>query len=334
MNLNIPFEFATPLAFLLLLSFIPLALKDYYTGRQQGIPLSDAGGLPESTFFKYVQKFLSVTKYLILFFLITALARPRTYTVATDTDDTKGVDIMLSVDVSLSMLAQDLEPDRLTALKDIAVDFVSKRQGDRIGLVSYSGEAYTKVPLTSDHEVVKEEIKVLYPSELAMGTSIGDGLSVAVSHLQHSKAKSKIIILMTDGVNTVENVISAQTAAKLAADSGIKVYTIGIGTNGYALMPTRTDGFGDLIFEQTRVTIDEPLLREVSDITGGKYYRTTSKESLQDVYAEINSLEKTLFKASKIYTYTEYFRWLLLFAGIVFVLDLFFRWVVFKKVSG
>ena len=167
---------------------------------------------------------------------------------------------MLSVDVSYSMLARDLEPDRITALKNIAIKFIEKRPADRIGLVTYAGEAFTKVPVTSDHAVVIDELKNLNQLELPQGTAIGEGLSVAVSHLRHSKAKSKIIILMTDGVNTIENALPAQVGAQLAKSNDIKVYTVGIGTNGFALMPTATDIFGDLVFSETEVLIDEPFL--------------------------------------------------------------------------
>jgi Ca-activated chloride channel family protein len=230
------------------------------------------------------------------------MARPRTFTVSQDRDDTKGIDIMLSVDVSLSMLAKDLTPDRLTALKDIAIKFVNKRPNDRIGLVAYSGEAFTKVPVTSDHQVVVDELKNLNPLELQPGTAIGEGLSVAVNHLKNSKAKSKIIILMTDGVNTIENAMPPQLLQNWQKII-IKVYSIGIGTNGYALMPTQTDIFGDLVFTETEVKIDEPVLKEVAQMTGGKYFRATSNSSLEEVYDEINQLEKSDVKVSKLFNY-------------------------------
>src|SRR5690606_6583403 len=192
----------------------------------------------------FVLFLLKISKYIILSALIIALARPRSFTISQNQDESQGIDIMLSVDVSLSMLAKDLEPDRLTALQKIAKKFVTQRPGDRIGLVVYSGEAFTKVPVTSDHAVVMDELDQLNPLELQPGTAIGEGLSVAVSHLKDSKAKSKIIILMTDGVNTIENAMPTQVGSELARSNDIKVYSIGIGTNGYALMPTRTDIFG------------------------------------------------------------------------------------------
>src|SRR5690606_19367747 len=150
---------------------------------------------------------------------------------------------------------------------------------DRLGLVAYSGEAFTKVPVTSDHQVVIDELSSLDPLELQPGTAIGEGLSVAVNHLKDSRAKRKIIILMTDGVNTIQNAMDPQIAAQLAVGTGIKVYCIGIGTNGYALMPTAIDPFGDLVFTETQVTIDEETLSEIAQRTGGQYFRATSTES-------------------------------------------------------
>lgn len=277
-----------------------------------------------------VMTFLKLSKYLILTALIIALARPRTYTVSQDRDESKGIDIMLSVDVSLSMLAKDLDPDRLEALKKIAVDFVNKRANDRIGLVAYSGEAYTKVPLTTDHQVVVDELNQLNPLELQPGTAIGEGLSVAVNHLKNSKAKSKIIILMTDGVNTIINAMPPQIAAELAKNNGIKVYTIGIGSNGFAAFPTGTNIFGDIVFTEQKTEIDENTLTDISQLTGGKYFRATDNSSLQNIYEEINQLERSDVKTSKLYNYEEYFRIFLWVAIGLLVLDALLRWVFFK----
>ena len=281
----------------------------------------------------FVLFLLKISKYIILSALIIALARPRSFTISQNQDESQGIDIMLSVDVSLSMLAKDLEPDRLTALQKIAKKFVSQRPGDRIGLVVYSGEAFTKVPVTSDHAVVMDELDQLNPLELQPGTAIGEGLSVAVSHLKDSKAKSKIIILMTDGVNTIENAMPTQVGSELARSNDIKVYSIGIGTNGYALMPTRTDIFGDLVFTEEEVKIDEAVLREIAQTTGGKYFRATSNQSLEDVYDEINQLEKSDLKMTKLYNYQEYFRIFLGIALATLVLDALMRWVFYKFLS-
>ena len=326
-------EFYSPWFLLLFAAFIPLIVLDLRKKKRTGIRVPTIRNMQENRGILFVLFLLKISKYIILSALIIAMARPRTFTISQDNDDSKGIDIMLSVDVSLSMLAKDLEPDRLTALKEIAKRFIDKRPGDRIGLVTYSGEAFTKVPVTSDHAVLQDELENLNPLELQPGTAIGEGLSVAVSHLRHSKSKSKIIILMTDGVNTIENAMPAQVGAQLAKSNDIKVYSIGIGTNGYALMPTATDIFGDLVFNETEVKIDEPVLREIAQTTGGKYFRATSNQSLEQVYDEINQLEKSELKSTKLYNYQEYFRIFLWIALGVLLLDALLRWVFYRFLS-
>ncbi|WP_313093765.1 VWA domain-containing protein [Chryseobacterium flavum] len=327
------FEFYSPWFLLLFLLFIPLFIKDAGRQKQKGIKVPAVKHMDNSGGIQFVLFFLKISKYIILSALIIAMARLRTFTVSQDRDDTKGVDIMLSIDVSLSMLAKDLNPDRITALKDIAVKFVQKRPNDRIGVVAYAAEAFTKVPVTSDHQVVMDEIKNLNSDGLEPGTAIGEGLSVAVNHLIKSKAKSKVVILMTDGVSNIQNAIPPQIAAELAKNNNIKVYSIGIGTNGYALMPTSQDIFGDLIFTETEVTIDENTLREVAQATGGKYFRATSNSSLEEIYDEINQLEKSDVKVSKLYNYEEYFKIFLWIALGILVLDALLRWVLYKILS-
>lgn len=330
---DLNFEFYSPWFLLLFALFIPLLLRDLSKKKREGVKVPTTKNMKDSGGILFVLFLLKISKYIILSALIIAMARPRTFTISDDRDDTKGVDIMMAVDVSLSMLAKDLEPDRLTALKEIAKNFVQQRPNDRIGLVTYSGEALTKVPVTMDHQVMEDELNVLNPLELQPGTAIGEGLSVAVNHLKDSKAKSKIIILMTDGVNTIENAMPAQTAAELAKGNGIKVYTIGIGTNGYALMPTQIDIFGDLVFNEVEVKIDEPVLREIAQTTGGKYFRATSNQSLEEVYNEINQLEKSDTKSSKMYNYSEYFRIFLWIAFVTLLLDALLRWLFYKFLS-
>lgn len=324
------FEFYSPWFLLLFLLFIPLLILDAGKEKSKGIVVPTVNNMQPSGNISLVITFLKLSKYIILSALIVALARPRTYTISQDRDETKGIDIMLSVDVSLSMLAKDLDPDRLEALKKIAVDFVKKRENDRIGLVAYSGEAYTKVPLTTDHDVVIDELNQLNPLELQAGTAIGEGLSVAVNHLKKSKAKSKIIILMTDGVNTVLNAMPPQIAAELAKNNGIKVYTVGIGSNGFAAFPTGTNIFGDIVFTEQKTEIDENTLIDIAQLTGGKYFRATSNSGLQNVYDEINQLEKSDVKTSKLYNYEEYFRIFLWIALAFLLLDALLRWVIFK----
>lgn len=327
------FQFYSPWFFLLFLLFIPLLVKDAARKKRTGVTVPTTQNMKADRSILFVMFLLRISKYIILSALIIAIARPRTFSVSSDRDDTKGVDIMLAVDVSLSMLAKDLDPDRLTVLMNMSKNFVDQRPNDRVGLVTYSGEAFTKVPVTSDHSVVQDELSVLNPLELQPGTAIGEGLSVAVNHVKNSKAKSKIIILMTDGKNTIENAMDPLQAAELAKSFGIKVYTIGIGTNGYALMPTQTDIFGDLVFTETQVMLDEPLLREIAAKTGGKYFRATSGKSLEEVYNEINSLEKSDVKSNKLYNYREYFRIFLWIALGVLLLDALLRWVLFKFIS-
>lgn len=327
------FEFFSPWFLFLFLLFIPLLVRDISRKKLKGIKVPTVQNMNSSSGILPVLFLLKISKYIILSCLFIAMARPRTFTTSQDRDETKGVDIMFAVDVSLSMLSKDLSPDRLTALKEIAIQFVEKRPNDRIGVVTYASEAFTKVPVTSDHQVVIDELKNLNTAELYPGTAIGEGLSVAVNHLRTSKAKSKIIILMTDGVNNVQNAIAPQIAAELARSNDIKVYSIGVGTNGVALMPTEVDIFGDLVFTETQVQIDEPVLREIAEATGGKYFRATSNSSLEEVYSEINQLEKTDVKVSKLYNYQEYFTIFLWVALGMLFFDALLRWVLYKFLS-
>ncbi|WP_300674098.1 VWA domain-containing protein [Soonwooa sp.] len=331
--MNFNFEFYSPWLLLLFLVFVPLIILDLARKKPKGIKVPTTQAMRPAGGLGLVMAFLRFSKCLILSALIIAMARPRTFTITDDRDETKGLDIMLTVDVSLSMLAKDLDPDRLEALKKIAKNFVNQRPNDRIGLVAYSGEAYTKVPLTTDHQVVTDEISELSPTELQPGTAIGEGLVVAVNHLKESKAKSKIIILMTDGENNVTNATPPEIAAELAKNNGIKVYTIGIGSRGYALFPTATDIFGEIVFTEKETDLDENLLKEIANRTGGKYFRATSNDSLQEIYDDINSFEKSDIKTSKLYQYQEYFRTFLWIALAILLFDIFLRWFVYKILS-
>lgn len=331
--MNFNFEFYSPWLLLLFAVFIPLIILDFGRKKTKGILVPTTNAMQPANGLKLVMAFLKLSKYILLSAIIIAIARPRTFTITNDRDETKGLDIMLTVDVSLSMLAKDLDPDRLEALKKIAKQFINQRPNDRIGLVAYSGEAYTKVPMTTDHEVVKEEISELSPTELQPGTAIGEGLVVAVNHLKDSKAKSKIIILMTDGENNVENATPPEIAAELAKNNNIKVYTIGIGSRGYALFPTATDIFGDIVFTEKETDLDENLLKDIANRTGGQYFRATSNDSLKGIYNEINNLEKSNIKTAKLYQYKEYFRFFLWIALGILLFDIFLRWVLYKILS-
>ncbi|WP_312076851.1 VWA domain-containing protein [Chryseobacterium sp.] len=322
-------EFYSPWFFLLFLSFLPLIFRDVSKKKRKGIVVPSTKNMDGNSGIQAVLFLLKISKYLILSCLIIAMARPRTFTISQDQDETKGIDIMLTVDVSLSMLATDFEPDRLTVLQKIAVDFVNKRPNDRIGLVTYKLEAFPKMPLTFDHDALINEIKNINQREMEDGTAVGEGLAVAVKHLRQSKAKSKIVILMTDGVSNIQNVIPPLLAAELAKSNNIKVYCIGIGTEGYALMPVGVDEFG-YIFNEMPVTIDEGTLREIAQVTGGKYYRATSGDKLEQVYNEINQLEKSEINSSKTYNYEEHFRFFLWIALGILLFDAFLRWVLYK----
>jgi Ca-activated chloride channel family protein len=227
-----------------------------------------------------------------LCFLIIALARP----VNTQPDDIyeeygEGIDIVLAFDISTSMLARDFKPDRLTAAKEVATRFISKRKNDRIGLVVYGSEAFTMCPLTSDHSVLIASLDKSEPGIIEGGTAVGMGLAIAINRLRESTSKSKVIILLTDGVNNSGN-IDPQTAALIAKEYGIRVYTIGVGSQGTAMSPIQTP-MGTIDFAPMKVEIDEDLLRYVAEQTNGKYYRATNKNKLEEIYNEIDQLEKS-----------------------------------------
>lgn len=253
--------------------------------------------------------------------LITAMARPQSEH-AEEIVKGEGIDIFLVMDLSSSMLARDFVPDRLSVSKKVAVDFVSHRTYDRIGLAVFAGESYTQCPLTNDHEVLKEYLEGLECGKLEDGTAIGMGLAAAVNRLKDSQAKSKVVVLLTDGVNNA-GYIRPATAAGLAKEFGIKVYTIGVGSYGQALSPVGRRANGDYMFGITNVEIDESLLQQIAEETGGKYYRAVSAEALQKVYNEIDLLEKTEVEITVYKRYQELYFWPLA-AGFLLLAFLFF----------
>jgi len=274
---------------------------------------------------------LFIFRILALSSLIIAMARPRTVDVSSKTKTTKGIDIVMSVDVSGSMLAKDFKPNRMEALKEVAENFVKGRPNDRIGLVVYASEAYTKSPVTSDKAVVMDAIRsIKYDNVLQDGTGIGMGLTTAINRLKDSKAKSKIVILMTDGVNNA-GFIEPQTASDIAQQYGIKVYTIGIGSNGMADFPYAIAPNGQFLFRMMKVEIDEALLRSIAKKTGGKYFRANSNQKLESIYNEINKLETTEIQELKFYDYDEKFRPFALFAGLLLLLELGLRNTLFRS---
>lgn len=275
---------------------------------------------------------LSGLRILSLCFLIIALARPRTVDISNQTKTTKGIDIVMAIDLSSSMLAKDLKPNRMEALKDVAANFVDGRPNDRIGVVVYAGEAYTKTPVTSDKAIVKQAISdIKFDNVLQDGTGIGMGLTTAVNRLKDSKAKSKVIILLTDGVNN-SGFIEPETASEIAKEYGIKVYTIGLGTNGNAMFPYAFAPNGkDFLYRMMPVEIDEQLMKTIAKNTGGKYFRAVSNSKLEEIYGEINKLETTEIEELKYYDYDEKYRPFVIIAGILLLIEIALRNTIFKS---
>lgn len=325
-------EFANPQLFWLLM-LLPLALLWYILNRKNHIAslkISSIKGFKSSNFLSKLKPFLFVLRLLALAAVVTALARPQTKEVSTRTKTTKGIDIVMSIDVSSSMLARDLKPNRLDALKEVAEDFIKKRPNDRIGLVAYAGESYTKTPITSDKSIVLAALRDIDYGQLEDGTAIGMGLATSVNRLKESKAISKVIILLTDGVNNA-GFIEPQTAADLAVEYDIKAYTIGLGTNGNALTPIAYKRDGTFQFGMRQVEIDEDLLEDIADATGGKYFRATDNDKLEEIYDEINKLEKTEIEEFKYTRYEEKYRPWVFLAGLLLLLEWVLRATIFKS---
>lgn len=284
-----------------------------------------------SSFWAKFRHLLFALRLIALGLLITALARPRTVDVSTKSKTTRGIDIVMAIDVSASMLAKDLRPNRLEALKEVAADFIDGRPNDRIGLVEYAGEAYTKTPITSDKSIIQRSLRdIKYNTIIQSGTAIGMGLATSVNRLKDSRAKSKVIILLTDGVNN-SGFIDPKIASELAVEYGIKVYTIGLGTNGMALSPIAINPNGSFRYGRQQVEIDEKLLNEIAEVTGGKYFRATNNKKLAEIYKEINKLEKTEVEEKKYYNYEEKYRPLVLFAGLLLLIELLLRNTIFRS---
>ncbi len=272
-----------------------------------------------------------ILRVVAIVLIIIAVSRPQTVEVSTRTKTNKGIDIVMAIDVSSSMLAQDLKPNRLVALKRVAAKFIDDRLSDRIGLVVYAGESYTKTPITSDKSIVKFALKdIKYEGLIEDGTAIGMGLATSVNRLKDSKAKSKIIILLTDGVNN-SGFIDPEIAAELAVEYGIKTYTIGIGSNGNARAPVGILPNGKFKYGITKVEIDENLLKEISKTTGGLYFRATDNRKLEEIYSEINKLEKTKIEEFKYYNYQEKYRPIVLIALILLFFEWLFRNTLYKS---
>lgn len=321
--------------FFWLFLLIPLAIVWLVLKKNQQsatLKISSIKGFKSSqSFWAKMKPYLSVLRIVALSSLIVAMARPRTVDISNKTKTTKGIDIVMAVDVSGSMLAKDLKPNRMEALKRVAADFVEERPNDRIGLVVYASEAYTKTPVTSDKAIVEEAIgSIKYDNVLQDGTGIGMGLATAVNRLKDSKAKSKVIILLTDGVNNA-GFIEPETAADIAKQYGIKVYTIGIGTNGMAEFPYAIGPNGEFLFQMMKVEIDERLMKNIAKKTDGKYFRATSNDKLAEIYGEINKLETTEIEELKFYDYDEKYRPFVWLAGFLILVEIGLRNTVYRS---
>ncbi|MFH6603238.1 vWA domain-containing protein [Maribacter algicola] len=325
-------EFANPEFFWLLL-LLPLAVLWYFFKRKEqaaSLKISTIKGFKNNGILPKLKPLLFLFRLLALASIIVAMARPQTEDISTRTKTTKGIDIVMAIDVSSSMLARDLKPNRLAALKEVASDFIKERPNDRIGLVVYAGEAFTKTPITSDKSIVLSALREITYGQLNDGTAIGMGLATSVNRLKESKAISKIIILLTDGVNN-SGFIEPRTAADLAVEFDIKTYTIGLGTNGNALSPIAYNADGSYRYGMRQVEIDEELLKEIAKVSGGKYFRATDNEKLEAIYDEINKLEKTEIEEFKYYKYEEKFRPWVLLAGALLMLEWLLRNTLFRS---
>jgi len=315
---------------------LPIAIAWLFFKRKQQsatLKISSIGGFKTSiSILAKLKPYLNVLRIIALSSLIIALARPRTVDISNQTKTTKGIDIVMAIDLSSSMLAKDLRPNRMEALKQVASNFVDARPNDRIGVVVYAAEAYTKTPVTSDKAIVKEAISdIKYDKVLQDGTGIGMGLTTAVNRLKESKAKSKIIILLTDGVNNA-GFIEPETASEIAKEYGIKVYTIGLGSNGMAEFPYAYAPNGrDFLYKMMPVEIDQELMKTIARNTGGKYFRAYSNSKLESIYNEINKLETTEIEELKFYDYDEKFRPFVWIAGILLLLEIVLRNTIFRS---
>ncbi|MBE6177123.1 MAG: VWA domain-containing protein [Rikenellaceae bacterium] len=261
--------------------------------------------------------------------MIVAFARPQDVERLSHSN-TDGIDIMLSIDVSGSMLARDFKPDRITAAKEVAGSFIADRYGDRLGLVVFAGEAFTQSPLTTDQGTLQTLVSRIRSGLIEDGTAIGNGLATAINRLRESEAKSKVIILLTDGVNN-RGSITPMTAAEIAQAQNIRVYTIGVGSEGMAPYPA-IDMYGEMTFIQQKVEIDEKTLQMIAEMTGGRYFRATDKEKLQAIYDEINQMEKSKVEVTERYLYHELFAGWLLAALALLIIEFLLSSLLLKRI--
>lgn len=326
-------EFANP-KLLWLLLLVPLLVLWYilrHKKQEAAVSFSDLKGMAKlpKTWKAYLRHMLFALKMAALALLIVALARPQSSS-TNSTSNIEGIDIVMAMDVSGSMLARDLKPDRLTAAKNVASDFVKGRPGDRMGLVIFSGETFTQVPLTTDHGVMLNMLGEMKNGLIDDGTAIGDGLATAVSRLKDSEAISKVVILLTDGLNNAGSV-DPYTAAEMAKIFGVRVYTIGVGTYGTAPYPVQTP-FGTQI-QQVKVEIDEKLLTQMANMTGGKYFRANNNKKLDEVYQEIDKLERSKIEVTEFRRLHEEFYSLVAWALALLLLEFLLRKTIFRTLT-
>lgn len=261
--------------------------------------------------------------------LVVALARPQSVS-ESHTETTEGIDIVMALDVSSSMLARDFKPDRITAAKQVANQFILDRRNDRMGIVVFAGESYTQVPLTTDKPTLVNLLQQIESGTIDDGTAIGNGLATAVTRLKDSGAKSKVIILLTDGVNNMGQ-IAPTTAAEIATTYGIKLYTIGVGTIGTAPYPA-IDAWGNMVFMDAKVEIDDKMLTEIAELTGGKYFRATDNDKLKAIYEEINQLEKSKVEVENFTKFTDRYFVFLLWGMILLVGELLVKYLYLRQI--
>jgi Ca-activated chloride channel family protein len=324
--------FANP-EYLFLLLVVPLLVVWYFYHRKRNnaeIQISSTQPFEENKYGFRIYLFHSLyfVRLIILSILIIAMARPQTSLSRQDVS-VEGIDIMLALDISGSMLAQDFRPDRLEASKDIAMEFVSGRPDDRIGLVVFSGEAFTQCPLTVDHSVLNNLFGDIKSGMIEDGTALGDGLATAVNRIRNSNAISKVIILMTDGVNNM-GALDPLSAAEIAKLYGVRIYTIGVGSMGMAPYPVQTL-FG-IQLQNMEVKIDEPLLQEISRMTDGKYFRATSNAKLREIYHEIDRLEKSKIDVTEFRRKKDEYLPLVLIAMALFGLEMLVRYGYLRNI--
>ena len=299
--------------------------------KQAKLKLPTIKKINQKTIRVYLRPILFILRFIALSLLIISLARPQVSEVSIKSKTNKGIDIVMAIDVSSSMLAQDLKPNRLSALKRVASEFIDDRISDRIGLVVYAGESYTMTPITNDKNIIKNSLsEISFKGVIEDGTAIGMGLATAVNRLKDSRAKSKVIILLTDGVNN-SGFIDPKIASELALEYKIKTYTIGLGSNGMARAPIGILPNGNFQYGMTKVEIDEKLLKSISSVTGGQYFRATDNEKLAQIYSSINRLEKTEIEEIKYTNFEEKYRPLVIIVLTLIISEFLLRNTLFRS---